>query len=219
MKKWMTTLFLSALGGAFVFGQVNETKLQMSLGMQNGLRISIPEAKEDLIDKVWKKYTKDYGKLVKNKKAKEEMIEGANIPNISKGNPMDVYAMTEDYSISVFFDLRSGFLNSTDHPDAYAGASAFLQEFAYEVEREMTREELEKEQSRLKKLNQNMGDLLKDHKRYHQDIEEAKAKIKRAEDNIVTNEKDQKQTQSEIEGQTKVVARVQEKLNKIGKSK
>ena len=43
----------------------------MSLGIQNGISVSIPNADNKLINKIWKKYTDDYGKLNKNKKAKQ----------------------------------------------------------------------------------------------------------------------------------------------------
>ncbi len=197
--------------------QVRENNLAMSLGIQNGLSITIPDADEDLIDKVWKKYTKDYGKLAKNKKAKEEYIEKAEISSINGSNPMDIYVSTEDNSLTAFFDLKNGFLNSTDNPKEYKAAAEFLQEFSYEVQREKTRQELEDEQDRLKKLNKKMGDLLSDNKGYHKDIDEANAKIKKAEANIISNEKAQDLTKSEILNQTKKVEGVQQKLSKIGK--
>lgn len=197
--------------------QVIENKLQMSLGIQNSLSVNIPDAESNTIEKLWKKYTKDYGKLTKNKKAEEMILVDATIPSINGTNKMDVYTIIEDHSITVFFDLKTGFLNSTDHPNEFKGAGEFIQQFSYEVQREMVKEELEDQQDELKKLNRKMADLLKDNKEYHQDIEDAKAKIKKAENNIISNLKDQDLTKASIENQTKVVETVQTKLNNIGK--
>ncbi len=189
----------------------------MSLGIQNSLSVNIPDAESNTIEKLWKKYTKDYGKLTKNKKAEEMILVDATIPSINGTNKMDVYTIIEDHNITAFFDLKNGFLNSTDHPNEFKGASEFIQQFSYEVQREMVKEELEDQQDELKKLNRKMADLLKDNKEYHQDIEDAKAKIKKAENNIITNLKDQDLTKASIESQTKVVETVQTKLNNIGK--
>ncbi len=199
------------------FAQVSENKLQMSLGVQNSLAVRIPDAKSNLIEKIWKKYTKDYGKLTKNRKADEQILQATTIPSINGANQMDVYVIIEDNGITAFFDLKNGFLNSTDHPNEYKGANEFLQQFSYEVQREMVKEELENQQDELKKLNRKMADLVKDNKDYHQDIEEGKAKILKAENNIITNVKDQELTKTLIGTQTKTVETVQMKLNNIGK--
>ena len=217
MKQMAFTLFFSFILYAFSFTQPRQNKLQMSLGIQNGLSITIPDSDEDLIDKVWKKYTKEYGKLARNKKAKEEFIEGAVIQSINGSNSMDVYVATEDNSITAFFDMKNGFLSSENYPKEFKGASEFMQEFSYEVQREKTRMDLEEEQDKLKKLNKKMGDLLSDNKSYHKDIEEANARIKKAEANIISNEKNQDLTKAEIANQTKAVEAVQQKLSKIGK--
>lgn len=217
MKQILISLLFILILAFNSIAQVRENNLQMSLGVQNGLSITIPDADEDLIDKVWKKYTKAYGKLARNKKAKEEYIEKAVIQSINGSNAMDIYVTTEDNSITAFFDLKNGFLNSANYPKEYKGASEFMQEFSYEVQREKTRMELEEEQDKLKKLNKKMADLLSDNKGYHKDIDEANARIKKAEANIIANEKNQDLTKSEIANQTKAVEAVQQKLSKIGK--
>ncbi|MBK8450631.1 MAG: hypothetical protein WBO31_00520 [Saprospiraceae bacterium] len=218
MNKLIILLSCCLLSQLTALGQARENKLQMSLGVQNGISITIPDADEKLIDKVWKHYTKDYGKLNRNRKADEDFINNATIKSIHGENSFDLYVITEDNSLTAFFDLKNGFLNSTDYPKEFAGAKEFIQEFSFEVQREKTRSELEDEQDKLKKLNKKMANLLQDNKNYHDDIENAKAKIKKAEANIITNDKDQDITKSEISNQTKMVESVQNKLNKIGKS-
>lgn len=196
--------------------QVQEVKQQMSLGIQQGLSVNIPEAEAKLIEKVWKRFTKDYGKLSKNKKADEEYIEGAVIKTIAGTSPLNIYTSIDKNIITAFFDNGSGFINSKDYTAEFKGAQEFLQEFAYEVRREIIRAELEKEQDLLKKNNREFEKLKKDNIDLHKDIENYKAKIKKAEADIVTNEKNQDRSKSTIEAQTKIVETVQQKLNAVG---
>ncbi|HRH99542.1 MAG TPA: hypothetical protein PK006_00700 [Saprospiraceae bacterium] len=205
-------IFLFQIG----FSQSVESKRQMSLGIQTGYSISIPNTEAKFIEKVWKKFTKDFGKLTKNKKADEEFIEGATVKTISS-NPMDIYTIIEENSITAFFDIKNGFINSTDYPKESKQAQEFITEFLYEVQREATKLELEKEQDALKKLNKNLDKLHKDLEDYKKDIEVAKDKIKKAELNIVQNGKDTEKTKSDIENQTKLVGEVTKKLESIGK--
>lgn len=200
-----------------LLSQIEESKQSMSLGVQNGLTVSIPEAKEDFIEDVLKKYVKDCGKLKKNKKAGEHFIVSANIPMLNSGGPLDLYVQITDYRTTMFFDLKSAFLNSKDHPDLYAKAKDFVQEFSYETQREMTREMVEKESDKLKKLNKKLKDLVSDNAGYHKDIEEARAKIKKREEEIIQNNKDQEAAKAQIETQTKALELVQKKLQAIGK--
>ena len=82
MKKilFITTVWWVSVG--IIQAQVSEVNRQMSLGVQNGIKVHIPEAPAKLIEKVWKRYTKDYGKLSKNKKADELYINDAVIKTV-----------------------------------------------------------------------------------------------------------------------------------------
>lgn len=219
MKNLFVSTFLCFLTTTMqsLSAQVEESKQSMSLGVQNGLTVSIPEAKEDIIEDVLKKYVKDCGKLKKNKKAEEHFIIAAAIPMMNSGGPIDLYVQIADYRATMFFDLKTAFLNAKDHPDLYAKARDFVQEFSYETQREMTREMLEKESDKLKKLNKKLKDLISDNTGFHKDIEEAKAKIKKREEEIIQNNKDQEAAKAQIETQTKALESVQKKLQAIGK--
>ncbi|MBK9106953.1 MAG: hypothetical protein IPM92_00865 [Saprospiraceae bacterium] len=219
MKNLFVLLFLFFLTAFMqtVSAQVEESKQSMSLGVQNGLTVVIPEAKEDFIEDVLKKYLKDCGKLKKNKKAGEHFIVAATVPMLNSGGPMDLYVQITDYRATMFFDLKTAFLNSREHSDLYVKAKDFVQEFSYETQRELTREMLEKESDKLKKLNKKLKDLVSDNTDYHKDIEEAKAKIKKREEEIIQNNKDQEAAKAQIETQTKALESVQKKLQAIGK--
>ncbi len=218
----MNKIFTSILV-LFVFlneinAQTLEVERQMSLGIQNGIQVSLPTFEDKYIEKVWKKYTKEFGKFEKNKKTDEILVVKAKIASI-RGDEMDIYSSISDGQIISYFFIKSGFLNSKDHPKEFESAKNFMTEFGYEVQREKVREELDDENDKLKKSTRGLEKLKKENLSYHKDIEEAKAKIKKAEENIIENEKNQIKAQAEIETQTKVVAKVQDKLNSIGKSK
>lgn len=68
-------LFLLSFVTLNVYSQCQEVKQQMSLGIQSGIQVTIPEAEPKFIDKVWKKYTKEYGKLSKNKKQMKNLLK------------------------------------------------------------------------------------------------------------------------------------------------
>ncbi|MCC6815883.1 MAG: hypothetical protein IT267_05685 [Saprospiraceae bacterium] len=201
-----------------LIAQTSEVNQQMSLGPQSGIRSYFDGVNAKYIEKVWKKFSKDFGKLKENKKADEFYITNATI-QVIRTEPLDLYARILNNEIVVFFDLKNGFLNSRTSPEQYKLAENLITEFNYEVQREVVRDELAKESELLAKFRKNMDKLKKDNNDYHKDIEVAKAKIKKAEDNIVTNLKDQQKTETEIINQTQVIDKVQIKLNSIGKSK
>lgn len=211
------TLFVFTCLTTSLSAQTQEVKQQMSLGIQNGISVNIPDADAKFIDKIWKKYTKDYGKLSKNKKAEEEYIEAAVIQTINGKSPMNIYTTTEKNQIVAFFDNGTGFLNSKDYAKEFQSASEFMKEFGNEVTRELIRIELEKEEDILKKNNKEYEKLKKENIDLHKDIENYKQKIKKAEADIVTNDKDQERSKAAIEAQTKIVETVQTKLNNVGK--
>ncbi|MBP8726460.1 MAG: hypothetical protein KBF37_07380 [Saprospiraceae bacterium] len=220
MKKAKSLLFALLILTVCQVGssQVREQKLNMSLGVQPGLSVSIPGASQKFIEKVLKDYLKPSGKLKENKKAKEYYIAGATIRSINAGAPLDLYVSTGEQSAVMHFDLKTSFLNSTDHPTAYDQASAFVQEFSYEVQRTLTRELLEEEEEKLEKLNDRLNDLGKDNNKFHKEIEKARETIQKRENDLLNNAKEQEMTKVQIDSQTKMVEEVQKKLNAIGKA-
>lgn len=215
--KNLTGLFILLICSVCVSAQITETKQQMSFGVQNGLTIYIENAESKLLDDIWKNYTKDFGKLKKNKKANELILSDVAIPRITTEKMVDVFAITVDNQITLFVDMKGVFLNSVDHPNEFIRAQTFLQEFAYEVQRELTKKELEREEDALKKLNKTLSNLIDNNKDYHKDIEDAREEIRKAEIKIMNNERDLEQTKALLASQTKTVEMIQEKLNNIGK--
>lgn len=217
MKNFITFILGMTLFMQQNFAQVSEKTKSMSLGTQNTLIVSIPNADSDLIEDVWKDYMKEYGKAKRNRKTKEYFSDDAKIASVGGGNTMDIYAWAEDGQLMAAFDMGNGFLSKESHADAYEGAEVFLEEFGNEVTREMIREELKGEEKNLKKVEKKLSGLVKDNEGYHKDIERAKERIAKAEANIEQNLIDQENTQKEIEGQMEVVEKVKEKLENVGK--
>lgn len=114
--------------------------------------------------------------------------------------------------------MKSGFISSKTSAAAASEAVKFMQEFAYEVQREMIRQELEDEMDQLKSMKRTLK-TQKDHVGYHKDIEDAKERIRKAEANIVTNEKDQVSAGVDIGTQKQKVETVQTRLSNVGKSR
>ena len=108
MKKAKSLLFALLILTVCQVGssQVREQKLNMSLGVQPGLSVSIPGASQKFIEKVLKDYLKPSGKLKENKKAKEYYIAGATIRSINAGAPLDLYVSTGEQSAVMHFDLN-----------------------------------------------------------------------------------------------------------------
>ena len=189
------TLFVFTFLTTCLSAQTQEVKQQMSLGIQNGISVNIPDADAK----------------------EEEYIEAAVIQTINGKSPMNIYTTTEKNQIVAFFDNGTGFLNSKDYAKEFQSASEFMKEFGNEVTRELIRIELEKEEDILKKNNKEYEKLKKENIDLHKDIENYKQKIKKAEADIVTNDKDQERSKAAIEAQTKIVEIVQTKLNNVGK--
>jgi hypothetical protein len=203
---------------AFRLGaQVEEVKKFMSLGTQKGFKLTT-SAEPKMVEKVWKEYSKTFGKIIKNKKARESLILGAKLQAISPGKKIDVYTISEVGSFTVFFDMKNGFLNSADFAKESMAAKDLLQEFGYEVQRTQVNQELETEKAKLKKATKELENLKLAHVNYNFAIEEAKEKIRRSEANIIQNLIDQKRAEENIILQTQSVEKVMEKLSQIGKN-
>lgn len=198
------------------FAQISEEERYMNAGNNNALVLEIPDADDKLVEKLWKKYMKQYkGKTKKVKKADEYLTDDAKIAVLGS-NTVDVYSNVEERGSNAFLtmwvDLGGSYVNSFDHPDKYNECEKILMRFAIEVAKEQTRQELAGEEKRLKKVYATLKKLEKDNDRYHKEIENAKARIQRAEENIVKNLQDQEETQKNIEVQEEVVDEVRKRL-------
>jgi len=202
-------------------GQVVEREKTMSLGNQNSLVIELENTTTKTAENIWKEFVKEYGKVKKNRKAKEFCIEQTNIPSISGNNLCDVYAKFEEREgmVNAYFwvDLGDSFLSSEQHKGRFQGARTLLTEYGYAVQKHNISKELEIAKKTLKNFNKDMGKLIKDNTTYHKEIGDANEKIRKAEIKIEKNIVSQNNKTVEIEAQTILVKKVKERLNTVGK--
>lgn len=220
MKKQIFILILFILNGFFLSAQISESEQSMSQGVKNAFVLEMPNADEKVVEKTWKKYSKDFkGKTKKDRRSGEHFTDNAIIPSIGGNNSIDVYTKIEKSGDNVLFtswyDLGGAYLNSYEHGDEAAEAQKILLAFALDVAKEMTLIEIDNEEKKLKDLNNALKKLEKEKENYEKEIEQAKERIAKAEADIEQNGKDQENAKLLIEDQEKVLDKVKEKLSDL----
>lgn len=197
--------------------KVNERSDSFLNGNHNSLVVNIYEADQDLIEKEWKRFMKDYDAKVSTKK--EVFADDAMIKNLSP-NTVDVYAKVEknaegDFNLIVAIDLGGIYLSSSTHPDKYRVAEDLIYKFAVQATKEAIKEQIKTEEKIAEDLVKDLEGLKKDKEGLKKDIEDYKAKILKAEEDIKANEQKQVDKTGEIEKQKAVVVRIQEKQESV----
>ena len=217
-KQFITTIF--TLLTISLISQVVEKDLSMSEGVHNALTVELDGANKKRAEGIWKKYAKEYGKLERNKKAKEHVLLNAIIPAVDTEYPITVFTKFDEYDNMTrayfWFKMDDHFLNSIDDEREVNGIDAFLDRYALEVEKEVVKEELKNEEKALKNLQKDLSKLEKKHKDLNKDIEEAKKKIADSEREIEKNLKEQMTKKEEISKQQTKVESVSRKMNDVG---
>jgi len=195
---------------------VSEVNRTMSQGNKTGLVVEIGDIDEDLVEKLWKKFVKDYdGKTKYDRRSGEHFTDDAEIPNISN-DVLDLYAvftkMSDGAEVCLFIDLGGAYLNSAYHGDKYTEGEKFLMLFVKEVEKEKVKLELAAEEKALKELENELKRLKRANDNLHKEIEDAKAKIAKAEAGITENEKAQSDSNTKIAEQKAKIKAVEKKL-------
>lgn len=215
------TIAFLALGLFTANGQkVYEDDVTMSLGTKNALFIEIEGAEKKRAEKIWKEYVEDFGKVDRNKKAKEYYSQQISVPTINGASPIDLYGKFEEMKDMTRFylwvDLGGEFANSVDNEKQVDGAEEFLQGYYNKVRKYVVNEELKDEEDDLKDLEKDFSKLQDKNEDYHKDIEKKKKEILELEEKIEKNIEDQEAKTTEIEVQKEAVMKVTEKLNQIG---
>ncbi len=201
--------------------EVSEREMSMSIGKQMAFSLEIDGAEENMTKDVLKKFVKDYGKLKRNKKAKEHYIMGARVPMIARSGDVDLYFKLEERvgytTVNLCIDKGGSFVNSDESPSEAQGAEEFLTELYLAVKKEAITKEMKDQEKELNKMDKDLRKLEKKNNGFHKDIEKAKEKIEKAEKNIEQNLKDQEDQRIRIEQQKKIIEEVIERLNNLGK--
>ncbi len=190
----------------------------MSLGVYPALELDLPAEAHD-IERLWRDFLKTYdGKTKKVKGEGEWLATGIEMIAVGGTDPVNVYAQIEKTSsneseLNVWFQLRDGsFVAPHNHPKAYEGAVAILQQFERYVQKSLTQEELEAQQKKLKELERELMRLQRDKGKYEEAIRKAEETIQKMKQNIAKNKKAQEETQLRIEIQKKAVEEIRRRL-------
>ncbi len=215
MQKLTILSFLFLLCSHFSFAQISEEERSMTQGMNNAMMMTISNADDKAVEKLWKKYMKTMdSKTKKIKRSEEWFSDNANISGV--GASVDVYATFEqsgdEVKMTAWLNMDGTYFNSSTHPDKYASAEDFLNAFELEVYKDGVRSEIKFEENNMKKLESNLKKLKKSNKRLHAEIEAAKKKIEKAEANIETNLLEQEEVNIKIEAQKEVVEKTKKKM-------
>lgn len=209
--------------GLSLSAQVIEKDLRMSSGVQNALVVELNGADDKRSEKIWKQFTKEFGKLQRDKKMDEFFLLDIIVPSIDPEYAVTVFTKFDEYDdmtrASFWFKMDDRFLNSIDDEDEINGADAFLTDYKIEVEKTVIKDQLDDEEDDLKDLQKDLSKLEKKNKDLHKDIEKAKETIRKAESEIEENLKDQEKKRKEIEDQKSNVEKVSDKMNKVGKNR
>ena len=196
--------------------QVVEGTYELSLGDQPGFLMDHPDADKKIVEDVIEEYLKGYGKVKRNRKAKEWTCENCLISQIEQ-DPIDVYFKIQEgrgmVSSYIFFDDGYGFLEGSD------AIEKFLMNIFHEVQREVIRKDIEGLEKDLSSFTKDLSKLVKKNKGLHEDIEEYRAKILQAEKDIEQNLHDQEDKKMQIEKQKRDIEKTTIKLNSVGRSK
>ena len=223
MKNQILLLGILLLAGSTLLAQVIEKDMRMSSGVQNALVVELHGSNKKRAESIWKDFSKDFGKLQRDKKTDEHFLLNVVMPSIDPEYAVTVYTKFDEYDDMTrayfWFKMDDRFLNSIDDEKEINGADALLTDYSIAVEKEVVKDELKKEEDTLKDLQKDLDKLEKKNKDLLRDIEKAKDTIRKAEADIEQNIKDQDAKNKEIKEQEKNVEKVSDKMNKVGKNK
>ncbi len=212
MKKFIFLLTIAVFISDLVKAQVTAESRVMVTGSQPALVVKLKGADPKFAEAEWKDYTKSYGKVIKVKGSKESVIEGIHIRDIGQGTLLNVYSLAtpavDGTDMIVWFNRGGSYLESRDKE--YATAEEFIQTFAIKVKVDMIALDLEDQQKKQTKLENDLTRLQKVNENLHKDITNAKAKVDQAEMDIPLNVKAQETAQTDIANQKGVVESVKE---------
>lgn len=219
--KYTISLLLAAFLCISLNAQVSESNQTMSLGPKPAFSIDIDGTDKKMTEKTWKDYIKEYGKVEKNKKAKEFYMTQVRIPVITGSGLVNLFSKVDEgknmSSVTIWVDNGAAFVSSDENEEAASGAIRFMKDFGNILTKKVITKELEEEEKSLKNLNKDLGKLENKNKDLHEEIEKAKEKIRKAEENIVKNLAEQDEKKAAIEAQSEKVAEVTARLNNVGK--
>lgn len=210
-------LLLLAFAGTQVHAQVTSQTMAMSQGNHEALVLELPGADTKMVEKLWSDFTKDQykAKTKRDRKSSEYQSLNIDVPGVSKGGKVDMYAKVNERGngseLMVWIGSNDGWINPATLPDRYVEAEKMMMRFALDVSKEQIAMQVEEEEKKLKDLEKELDDLRKDKEKYEKAIEKAKQEIADNEAAIVDNGKSQEDKAAQIEEQRKVIEETRKK--------
>jgi len=222
------TLILISL---FIIGQISaqavfEEDYNMSLGTKNALYVDVEGADKKIAEKSIESILKEYGKVKKNRKAKEYYAENITIPAIGGAQPLDVFVKVDEMNgqsrLYMWVYDGSTFINSVDDAKQVDGAESILKDYYVKARRSAIQNEVDHEEDVLKDREKDMKKLENSNKGMHKDIakwekeiEDRHRKIEQAKLDIEQNLLDQDDMTAQIAAQRDVVRSTVDKMNSV----
>lgn len=198
------------------YGQVKEGERSMSQGTKNSLTLILKDTKAKLAEESWTRFIKDYkGKTKMNKKTGEIFSDNCNMPGVSS-NTVDVYTkinqMGADAEVVIWFDLGGAYLSEVKHPGGFAEANVIIEKYNLTIFKLALEEEIENQESVIKKMQGDLGDMKKDQKDFEEEITKCEKKIEEAKASLQENSGLQVAKMTEIKMQEEKLKEVKDKL-------
>jgi peptidoglycan hydrolase CwlO-like protein len=208
---------------------VFEENKNMSHGNKNALYVDVEGADKKIAEKAIQDLLKEYGKVKKNRKAKEFYAEEILIPSIGGSQPLHVFTKIEEMGNQsrLYMWVYDGqdFISSEDNEEAVSGVESVLQDYFVKARRAAIQEEVDYEEDNLKDREKELNKLERDNENLHKniakwekEIEERHRKIEQAQADIEQNLLDQEDKSDEIMSQKEVVSMTIQKMNDVKKN-
>ena len=192
---------------------VKETEKRMSFGNRPCFRIEFPNANTATLEEQWKDWAKRNHDAKLKKKGGE--LYATDLTAKKMGGTYSVYSTIEKTTggaaLNVWFDLGESFLNSRDNPSLARDATTALEKFYYDIRRVTYDEEIQKEEEKLKQLEDQNKTMDKSALTLQKNIDGYKAKIQEAEAQIADLARNQETVLLNIEAQRR---RIEEMKNR-----
>jgi hypothetical protein len=197
-------LFLGLAVSAQEKIEVLDVTKQTSRGEQPGFTVTIKGATLEKVNKKWTQSMKNQkiGDIFKSsdEKAKVELKEGEYITKRAKlveisEKPLNTIATitgTESgVMVTSFFELDSSFISSKSSDNLYLASRNYMHNFGVACYKDLVEEELDRENKKLKDLDDHLDDLKSKKNKLEKSIAKSETEISELESSIRTNLVDQ----------------------------
>jgi hypothetical protein len=183
--------------------QVEESREKMSTGVNPGLKVYIPEAKKEDVEKDLVKYMKNYNVKGDAKKS-EYFYDNAQIKAFGN-NLVDIYSIVEQKAggveLKIFFDLGGAYMSAANHPSQYKEAEQLVAKFAREEAAAAVGLQIAATQKLVETKMKEYDALVKQDSALSKKVHDCKAIILQAETDQQLNRTSQESKKKEIEDQ------------------